>query len=374
MSEVVVQLNTRQGTHLTALPAAVMRDATWVLSESGHASFDIDPRADGANKIKLWDTEIEIWWDGVLRFNGPCVSFGGNPQVITVQAEEVLSWMKKRFVDRMSLIYGDPGSPAIPANPTAHPPIAAQAAVPASLIDQFTIAWDLVAYAQDESIQGNRNFRLDAAAFGSSGVGRSANYKRQEHACLYDLLQDFRKFYQGIDFEVIYPGDGHRFFKPWYPMKGVFRPQYKMIYNDTGARNIASFQWQADGLAMVTHDYSTGGTVQGQKIEENYEDVGASSRHGVLQAITSQGSQLDRTWLQAQARGLVDDRKEPIVTFSAVSVTTQDINMFGTLQTGDWIPIQIDWGMIQEDDKRRVQSITWNPNDSLTLQLGEVVP
>lgn len=353
MSEVDVQLLTRQGAPITGLPDANVTAAHWVLSESGDSAFTIDPLAPGANQIKLWDTEIQIWWDGKLGWNGIPHNFSGGPRGVTVACEGVLSWLKKRFVDRLTLAYG----------------------TPTALLDQFVIAWDLVAYAQDESFQGNRNFRLDAASpLGLSGVGRSAVYKRQEHACLYDLLQEFRKFYQGIDFDVRLTGDGHRFFTPYYPRKGVARPEYHMIFRSDGEnRNMASFAWQVDGMSMCTQDYSTGGSVKDQKIEENFEDLDASSRHGLLQAITSQGSQLDRPWLLAQARGEVAKRKEPLNNITVTSVRTPDLTMFGTLDTGDWIPVSVDYGMIQEEDWRRVVGITWNPNDSLTVDLGEVV-
>lgn len=353
MSEVDVQLLTRLGAPITGLPDADVQSIHWVLSESGDATFTIDPFAPGADQIKQWDTEVQIWLDGDLSWWGIPVSFQGGPTGVTVNCEGIMSWLKKRCVDTTTLMYGD-----AEAN---------------QFIEQFTIGWNLVAFAQSESGQGNRDLNINAAAWANSGVQRSAIYKRSEHKFIYDILQEFRTFYQGFEFEIVTTGDGGRFWTPYYPRKGQARPNFHVIWNQGEQHNLSAFTWQEGGMEMCTQDYNTGGTVQGQRIEEVYEDVEASSRHGVLQAVTSSGSQLDRGWLQAQARGEVDKRKEPITTIGVTSARTDDITMLGVLETGDWIPVTIDCGMIQEDDMRRVTEITWTPNDALTLVFGEVV-
>lgn len=372
MSDVDIRLLDRAGDQIAALPGARLTAAGWVLSETETLSFDIHPLAKGADKIIPWDTEVRcIWNGGDVVVEGPVTGLSGDPTNLSVSCEGVLSWTKKRIVDRMSLIYGDPGDPGDAGNPNANPPIPPTPPVAPVLIEQFTIAWNLISYAQDESVQANRDFRLDAGAYGPSGIGRSANYKRSEHGIIYDLLQDFRTMYQGFEFGVEY--DGHsRLWTPYYPQKGVQRPEFTMVFDQTGARNLSTFTYTEDGLGMSTQDYATGGTVEGQKLENNYEDVEASSRHGVLQTVTSQGSSVDIAWLGGKAHAKVDRLKEPIKSFQINSVTTKDLSMFGILKVGDSVPLRINFGRIQANEMRRVQQIDWAPNDQLTITFVQV--
>lgn len=371
MSDVDIRLLSRTGTPITALPDANLTAASWVLSESGTASFDIHPLARGADKIEVWKTEVQIWWDGVLRWVGPVTGCTGGPHLLTFNCEEVLSWLKKRIIDRTSLFYGTPADAGSPGNPDANPPIPATPPTAEVLVEQFTIAWNLIAYAQGETVQANRNFRMLAGAYGPSGKGRTAQYRLADHRVIYDLLQDFRNMHQGFEFDVTYAGDGGRFWTPYYPTKGSVKPQFTMMFDQNGDRNIATFDYTEDGLGMSTETYSTGGTVLGQKIEDNYEDEAASAERGVLQTVISDGSSVDHAFLQDKARKNVDSKKAPIKKFTINSARTLNLDLFGKITTGDSIPLRINHGRIQANETRRIAEIAWNPDDTLSLTFVE---
>lgn len=347
MSEIEVYVCDRTGDWISPLPEASVQDVTWALNDSGSASFDVDPLSEGASSISLAENEIQIWMDGELSWWGVPWAMRGGPDKITVSCEGLLSYFTKRYIDRMTLLY--------------------------TSIDQLQIGWDLVRYAQDETLQANRDLFIDAAVFSNSGIPRSPTYKREEHQNILDVLKEFATYHNGFDFEIVGLPDGRRLWTPYYPRKGQLQEDFSIQWGVDHGRNIATFTFSESAMQIATEAYITGGSVNGEKVEERYEDPAASAQRGVMQAIASEGSSLDRPTLLARATKEVDSRKNPQIVTDITSARTLDADMLGVVTTGDWLPTTIDHGRIQVDANHRIVAITWRPDDTLGLKFGEAV-
>lgn len=345
----------RDGTKIAPLPDATLETVTWELNGVGDQSFDIDPLSHGARQIEGIRTEIQTWIDGDLEQWTVPWGLNGKSAKIKATTEGLLSLFNKRFVDRMSLLY--------------------------TSVDQVLIAWDLLLYAQLETVEAHRDFNIGAVTpLVPSGVTRSRNYKRDEHKCILDLLMEFRRteLLNGFDFEIEFTADGSRNFKPYYPMKGEPKPNFAIEWDSEGDRNISDFTWGENFLPLITCAYATGGTVQaGQtsiKKEGKFEDVDASSYWGQMQGIVSEGTQLDEDWLDARAEQIVETKKLPEVITQITTALDMDHNAVKGLKVGDWIPVNIDHGRIQVHNWQRIFKKTYKASsDTVDLEFGEEV-
>lgn len=353
MSEIELWVTERDGTRIAPLPEANLSDAAWILNNPGPLSFNIDPLSEGAREIEGIAREIQGWWDGELRWWGVPWGLTGNSRSINVACQSLMSLFNVRFVDRTSMFY--------------------------TSIDQFSIAWDLLQYAQSEAVEANRDFNIQSSFFSPSGVPRSRDWKRDEHANIHDAVKSFdsRSLLNGFDWEIEFTGDGGRFWTPYYPRKGQLRPELAVEWREDGERNIADFTWTEDFLPLATLAYVTGGSVSTEsvtiKMEGKYEDLAASAYWGQIQTIISEGTQLDVNWLEDRAEQEVNDRKDPKVITEITSAIGVEVDALGQVKVGDWVPVFIDCGRIQVDALHRIEQIKWNPNDTLSYSFGEVV-
>jgi hypothetical protein len=315
--------------------------------------------------------ELQVWIDDELVWQGVMWDFTGDSTTVTLDCEGLLSLFKGRFIDTSSVIYGTLGDPG---NPNADPPIPPTASVG---MEQFFIAWDLLRYAQDESNEPYRDLNIDASNFGSSGVQRFRQYLRDDHKNILDALMEFdsRTLDRGFDWEIVTDGSGGRFWTPYYPRKGAAKADLAFEYDSQGSRNIAGFTWSRIGRNMATKVYATGGTVSVEgadpfKVEGNYENEAASAQYGQHTAIISEGSQLDHDWLTDRATREVNARDHPQVITQIKSVRSKDIDLFGKLVTGDWVPVYIDYGLVQSNAWYRVEQVKLNADDSLEFSFG----
>lgn len=348
----------RTGARIAPLPDARVDEMTWVLNEPGNMSFNINPLAAGASAIDGIRREIQVWIDDDLMWWGVPWSFIGNSTEIKIQCEGLLSLFTKRFIDRMSMVYAS--------------------------IDQLSIAWDLLNYAQSEAVEADRDFLIDSAAFGSSGVPRSREFLRDEHKMILDCLKEFdsRTLKNGFDWEIAITGDGGRFWTPYYPKKGANKGNYGMewIVGQNIQRGLSGFTWAKNFGNLATLVYVTGGSVTTEstsiKKEGKYEDtsVDGSPYWGQMQSIVSDGSQLDQDWLDDRAEREVLTRKVPTINADLTSVISEEFDVLRNVNTGDWFPVRIEHGMVQINDWRRVYEKKFNPGTMTTeLVLGEVV-
>lgn len=343
----------RTGALIAPLPDASLNSMNWVLNGAGAASFTISPRAAGATAIQGVRREIQIWFDSALVWWGVPWAINGNSQQITVTCEGLLSLFTKRFIDRMTLTYAS--------------------------IDQFSVGWDLLNYAQSEAVEADRNFNIVSAAFGASGVPRSREYPREEHKMILDCLKEFdgRDLLNGFDWDIIVDGSGQRAWTPYYPRKGSLKPNYGIEFKDGGQRNLSDFGYAQDYRNLATLAYVTGGTVttggSSFRKEGKYEDTNAltgSPYWDQMQSVVSDGTQLDQAWLDARAQQEVTTRHAPDTSFTIKSARTTDLDMFQNVFVGDTIPAYFDCGIIQYQGNRRIYEMTWNPDNTLDLVFG----
>lgn len=342
-AEIRVIVVDRLGNWIAEVEDAVVENIKWVLNGEGEASIRIDPLAVGADEVQLLKRELQVWMDNDLVWWGVPWRRSGL-QSLTYACSGLWSLFTKRFIDRSTMFY--------------------------TSIDQLAIAWDLLRYAQDNTVQANRDLRIASAAFSASGHQRSRNYERTEHANIKALVEEFTKLDDGFDFDIRVFGDGRREWTPYYPKKGVVRDEFRLEFTIDGERGITGLDYTEDAVNITTEAYVTGGSEGDVKFEENYEDVAASVEYGVMQNFISEGSQKDVGWLLERAEREVNVNKRPKVV-PVVHAANVPLRLLGQIETGDWIPLTINYGSVQENTHYRIRAITWNPGDRLRLEFVE---
>lgn len=311
----------------------VVVDAVQV--ERGTVLSDFTDEPDALPRSGL--DEIQIWEDDQLIFWGVPWTVRGDHQTTVIECEGLLSYFYKRFVTNTSLEY--------------------------TSLDQFTIGWNLLSYAQTGA---NKSFGITAGAFLPSGKVRSRRYERDEHANIYDLLQEFPTLDDGFDFEIVTTGSGLREFWPYYPRKGSSKPELALHWG----RNIRGYTFNEDTREMANHVYATGGSSGDVKFENNYQDATAAAKYGVYEAVISAGSYLDVGWLLERAVEEVDKRKAPI-KIPELTVGRTPVDLLFLLHTGDTVPVRLTHGRTALKGDYRVVGKTWTPeDDSIKLTLN----
>lgn len=354
--EIELWLTERDGTFVAPLRDANIAGIDWELNAPGALDFSIDPLAPHATAIEgAGVTEVQVWMDGELAHWQVPWGLQGNSRSITCKCEGLMSYFDHRFVDRMSLLY--------------------------TSLDQWQIAWDLITYAQSESVEDHRDLNINAAFFTISGVPRSRDYKRDDHALIHDLLKEFdsRTLKNGFDWEVVVDSSGGRFWTPYYPRKGALKANAAVLWTPDGdERNVTDFSWNENFQNLATLAYVTGGSVttgtSSIKKEGKFEDVAASAYWGQMQKVISEGTELDEDWLEDRAEQEVERNKVPELVTEITSVTGMAIDTLKIVETGDWVPVKIDHGRIQVDALHRIEKIHYNGKDgTVDLKFGEEV-
>lgn len=318
-------------------------DITWSLNQPGSATISFDPLAENANQVKLEQREIQIWFDDDLMWWGVPWRDQGDMNTVTIGCDGLLSWFMHRFVDRTSLLY--------------------------TSLDQLAIAWNLITYAQNESVDGYRDLNIDAAAYAPSGKIRSRNYDRNDHAAIFDLLQEFPTLSDGFDFEIVTNSSGQRLWTPYYPKKGTTKSNLKIILTEDRERNVDTFTMQSDATSILTDVYVTGGTSGDVRFEAHVQDAAAMAAFRDMQGVISDGAQQDVTWLQERGERELGLRNH-VIKGPTITVPKE---MLGLVSVGDSIPVQVDYGYWQiPDEDYRISEIQWTP-EALSLTFESLV-
>lgn len=316
---------------------ATVTDITWVNNQPGSANFSMHPLAKNAKQVKCEEREIQIWFDDDLIWWGVPWRANGDLNRVTIGCDGLMSWFMHRFVDRMSLLY--------------------------TSIDQLTIAWNLLTYAQNEAVDPGRDLNINAAAFAPSGHTRSRNYERNNHTAIFDLLQEFPTLSDGFDFDIVVDGTGSRLWTPYYPKRGTVHSNLKLIVTEERSRGVQSFGYQEDATSILNDVYVTGGTSGDVRFEAHVQDIPSmSSDVKDMQGVISMGDQKDVTWLQERGEKEISIRNHS-QKLPAIGV---DLAYFGILWPGDQIPLLVDYGFYQINDLYRIDSVQWTPT-SLNL-------
>jgi len=168
------------GNRLAQLPNAKVNSISDVLNSPDTASISVDPLDPGVRNLSLVNKEVQIWIDGDLKFWGQPWRVNGNFREITFELEDPMGSFRKRIIDRTSLIY--------------------------TSIEQRDIAWELLNYAQQDTMDGQTNRDLNITKGEWSGVSRlrSRQYLREEHPKIYQLLEEFPLLDGGFDWDLVY--------------------------------------------------------------------------------------------------------------------------------------------------------------------------
>lgn len=349
MGQIEVYVTNYLGKRLYPLPEASVTQITETLNDVETCTFSIPQDAPNATQIDGYSREIQVWEvleDGYteLVFCGTPVSESGDANKATFECEGVLGHLATRIVDRMSLLY--------------------------TSIEQRTIGWNLVAYAQDESVQANRDLNIDSATFTGTTKIRSRNYDREQHATILDLLKEFSSLKDGFDFSIEVQGDGSRLWTPYFPSKGSLLSDLRVELTEAESRGMLGFTYQRAYKPITTHAYVTGGQdLSSQRSEQNFEDVAASASRGVRQAVFTEGNETDPPWLLDRAKRITDARKNPVL-LPTITVGRYPLDMRRLVKVGDQLPILIKRGRAQVETARRVIQKKWNlENDTVELTL-----
>jgi hypothetical protein len=321
----------RNGFPKVELDLAYVDHVTWELNAPGEMVFKnpiIDPKV--ATYPRLLIDEVQLWVDDELSWWGVPWREAQDVQNVEFTCHGLLSYFTKRFITYTSLLY--------------------------TSLEQLTIAANLVSHGQTGA---NMPLFIDIDSYTPSGHVRSRDYKREDHANILDLLNEFPTLDDGFDFEIEVDGTGNRVWTPYYPVKGYYKPNLVLEWG----RNINNYSVNGDAVDLATQVYVTGGTAGDVKFEQNHEDEDASAIYGRMQAIVADGSQNDVGWLLERAEKEVDTRKEP-AEIPEVTAVNVPIQLLGVVKTGDVVPLRIRNGRTQVSGDYRVVKITWkvDPN------------
>lgn len=343
--ELRVESVERDGTPRGEVSDATVTSVTFPNSDVGAATITIPPKGRGADLIQLLETDLQIYeGDDLLGWYTPWRDTG-SPDMSSIECEGFGSLFTKRIVDRGSLLFTN--------------------------IEQTAIAAALVDYAQDESVQANRDFFVYPTNIPVLTKIRSRDYSRWEHKTILDLLKEFPKLEDGFDWDFISPDGVNRQFVVYYPRRGGPKPNIVLEWDEYGTKGISTYTWNEDAVPVITEAWVTGGSSGDVKFEQNYEDLAASARFGVMQGVISEGAQKDIAWLMDRAVREVGSRNKPIKK-PDVSVVRIPEDYRKLLGPGDSPWIDIDNGRHQFHSLARIGSITWQPGIGLNLAFSEM--
>lgn len=338
---------TRAGGPLGELSDAVLEKVRWELNGPGTIDYNLKQTSPQITLPQEHINEVQVWIEEVDA-NKP-MHWGfhhktrESPRGANFSCPGLLQYFNHRYVLNATLTY--------------------------TSIDQLSIATALVAEMQNTA---DKDFNIAIGSFAASGVLRSREYKREEHPNALDLLQEFPNLADasgnptGFDFDIVLSGT-QRFFTPYYPRKGSTLVKPILEYG----KNVTDFDLDRDGDDHANRVYATGGTNGDVKFENNYTDAASVATYKEWQAVKSNGSEKDVAVLLLRAQQEVAERKVPTVIPRVTAVEVPD-QLLGVIQTGDFIPVQIDCGRTQIASNYRIRAIDWLPGPgNLTLELAK---
>lgn len=349
---------TLAGTNRRELSNISVDEVKWSLNKEGGATVSCSPLEPSASYIQLDESELQIWMNGVYSH---CViprTVSGGTEKVTYRCDGLLS----EFYD--AVVTTPPVGGLIPEKT----PILNWTGQ-----EQFNLAIQLIDWWQ---AQANCDRRIEYGSISPSGVFRSRTFYWDSMENIYDALQEFPKLHLGFDFDIVLYGDGRREFTPYYPSKGTRKAQYVLSFDERGRKWVEGIEgWKKSALELATEVYNTGGTITQDnpdptpdetfKIVGRYEDTTASGspKYGRRTKVISSSQIIDPGWLNDRAREEELLKGDPITTGDlAVSES-----LFGLITTGDVLPVNVDYGVIQMKGDFRIMEITWRKDKANLL-------
>lgn len=331
-------------------------EVKWTLNGAGGAKLSCSPLELDAAHVLLDECELQVWMNETYS---QCViprTVSGDSSKVSYDCEGLVS----EFHD--GVITTPPVGGLIPQNaPVLH--WTAQ--------EQFSVVVQLIDWWQS---QPNCDRRIDYASFTASGVFRSRTFYQDAMENLWDALQEFPKLYLGFDFDVVLFGDGRREFTPYYPRKGSRKALYLLEFDERGRKYVEGVEgWRRSALNVATDVYNTGGSITQDnpdptpdeqfKIVGHYEDAAASAQFRRKTKVISSGQIIDVGWLNDRARE-EEVLRGQLLTTGELAVSE---SLFGLVTTGDVVPVNVDFGVLQMKGDFRIMEITWRKDKANLL-------
>ena len=334
-----------QGNRSKQVRKAGVTEVTWNLNGIHEAAFGLHPLDEDAGLVQLNVGEIAVVFyddDGsiITVWQGVARTFDGSLDALGFHCEHIASYLMQAYVTTVDLVYND--------------------------VDQHTIGWNLVQYAQSLADQ-DRN--IVAAAFAPSGVSRTRRYLKEEYPNIFEQLHKFPGLESGYEWDVVVLPDGRREWTPYFPNKGSLKSQYALELDRKGRKFITGLQVRGDGYNHATDIYVTGATDQAtqQKLVGRWTaDAQRLTDYGRIQKVLSEGNDESQTWLDNRAAGEGEVAQDPI-TLPTIHVSHE---LFGKVWHGDTLPMRVDYGYYQLNGNYRITQLKWLPQ-SLALQVQE---
>lgn len=327
------------GKRFDELTDATLKDCSWVLNNFGTATINIDPLSPEAMGIKLNVSEIQIWFDGTLRWWGVPRRVSGGLEEISFHCEDLLSYFLYSFLTNRDFLFTN--------------------------VEQRNIMSALVQYAQSKTFQ-NRN--IVVGGFEPSGIRRDRHYLQDEYYNIWELMKKFPDLQNGLDFNIELFGDGRREFRTYYPAKGLRKAQYALEIDQYGRKHIRDLEYNKDAVGQVNDIYVTGGAadVGGRKIFGRYELLPSiEGGYGRNEAVFSEGNVDSVPWLAAGAESIAKARGYPV---EIPSVIVGD-ELLGHIVEGDIVPVRVEYGAISMVGDFRINEVKWQSDRTLALQV-----
>lgn len=334
-------------------------EVTWVLSGPGKVKISVDPLHPDALLLLLDEVELQVWLNGTYSH---CViprGVGGDLDKLTFECEGLLSELDYAYL--------------------ATPPVGGVVPAKTPLLswvgqDQHDIVVQMLDWWQSQG--ASSDLRIETGAYLPSGVLRSRTIYRDAYESFWDVIAEFSKLYDGFDFDLVLYGDGRREFWPYYPHKGSYKPWYGLQLDERGRKYVQKIEgWKQNAIDAATEVFNTGGNVTQDnpdpeedtqlKVVGYYHDQTASGspKYRRKTKIISSGQIIDLGWLNARARQEELVRGQPITTSNLVV----DEFLLGKIETGDTLPVNVDYGRLQMKGDFRIMELTWrkDPGDIL---------
>jgi hypothetical protein len=311
-----------------------------VLNAPGGCQFDIDvmdPKA--ALLTDPLTYEIQVWRNGQLLDWFVPLRPIPDQERLDVQCVGLLGYFAFRFVDADLTWTG---------------------------LDQFTIAWNLLHYAQ--TFAPGADLNIASSGFVGSGVLRDRTYPKDEGGNILQLLEAFTALQNGFDYSIEVFGDGRREWTPHYPMKGAERADLTLEWG----RNIRTFSLPRDGARKCNYAIAKGAGEGPLKLQQTAVDQASIDASVLMMDVTSDTTVIELPTLAEKAAAQVATRKNT-VPLPTITVDDDPEPTIGVIKPGDVVPVNIDRGAAQLHGLHRVVSISYDPDaDAQTLTLNQV--
>ena len=325
-------------------------EVTWTLNGPGSAKISVDPLHKDALQLILNEIELQIWLNGTYSH---CViprGTGGDLNKLTFECEGLLSEFEYAYF----------ATPPVGGIVPAETPLLHWTAQ-----DQLDIVVQMLDWWQGRV---HSDLRVESGAYAPSGIYRSRTIYEDAYENLWDVIVEFSKLNEGFDFDLKLYGDGRREFWPYYPTKGTYKPQYSLQLDERGRKYVQGVEgWKESGVDHATEVVNSGGNItqdnpepqqdQQLKVVGYYHDQTAagSPKYRRKTKIISSGQIIDLGWLNDRAQQEELLRGQPITTGNLVV----DEALLGLVDTGDTLPVNVDYGRLQMKGDFRIMELTW---------------